>query len=130
MNVPPLDRIPFPVKNIGPVVLDWNMRLSKMARNLSNSYEDATVFEFDTHNLFDQVFANVSSYPTTSQLKNLTGYCPKYNWIDKNIYDPNCGAWLREYMWGNNLHPTYPMHQTIAAQIPISLGENRQAQGD
>ena len=122
MNVAPLDRVPIPTANIGPAVDDWNTRISKLANTLKSVHKDATVFEFDTHSLFGQVLANVTSFPTTSQLKNLTGICPSYNWIYKDMFDPSCGVPLSEFLWMNDLHPTYPMHATIATQVAKTLG--------
>ena len=122
MNVAPLDRVPIPMANVGPAVDDWNKRLSQFASQLSSAQKNTTVFQFDTHSLFGQVLANVSSFPTTSQLKNLTGTCPLYNWIYKDMFDPSCGVPLSEFLWLNNLHPTYPIHATIAAQVAKTLG--------
>lgn len=31
--------------------------------------------------------------------------------------DPSCGVPVNEYLWLNDLHPTYPMHNLIASQI-------------
>ena len=31
--------------------------------------------------------------------------------------DPSCGVAVNDYLWLNDLHPTYPMHNLIAAQI-------------
>ena len=121
MNVPPLELAPAAGLAVGPAVLDWNSRVSKLASNLSSTYNDTTVFRFDTYKLFTQVLSNVDSYPTSSQFKNATASCVPYDWSYVDMFDPSCGVSLREYLWMNNLHPTYPMHQTIASQIPKAL---------
>lgn len=122
MNVPPLDRVPIPMANVGPAVLDWNTRVGNLANNLSSTYTDAAVFQFDTHSVLNQVLDNPSSFLTSSQLTNLTGMCAAYDWIYQDKFDPSCGVPLRDFFWMNNLHPTYPVHATIAVQIAKQLG--------
>ncbi|KAL6720471.1 hypothetical protein ACLMJK_002394 [Lecanora helva] len=124
MNVPPLDKSPMFTTNAaaGPAVVDWNTCVAKLASNLSSTYTDTTVLQFDTYNLFNQILANVSSFPTTTQLKNTSASCPAYNWIYREMFDQSCDVPLSQYLWMNDLHPTYPIHDTIAAQVAKQLG--------
>ena len=129
MNVAPLDRAPGALKGVGPAISDWNLRISRLAHNLSSTYDDARVFNLDTNKLFTQVLANVSSFPMTSQIKNTTGYCPAYERVYKNIYVRECDYSVNEYMWMNTWHPAYPMHDAIAFRVSNMLsgrasGEN------
>lgn len=39
-----------------------------------------------------------------------------------NYFDPSCGIPVNEYLWLNDLHPTYPIHNLIASQIVQELG--------
>ena len=36
--------------------------------------------------------------------------------------DPSCGIPVDQYLWLNDLHPTYPMHNLIASRIVQQLG--------
>ena len=39
-----------------------------------------------------------------------------------NYYDPSCDFPVNEYLWLNDIHPTYPMHNFLAAKIIQLIG--------
>lgn len=39
-----------------------------------------------------------------------------------NFYDPSCDFPVNEYLWLNDIHPTYPMHNFLAAKIIQLIG--------
>lgn len=42
------------------------------------------------------------------------------NWYTK---DPSCAYPVNEYLWLNNLHPTFPIHNATAAAIAKQLSK-------
>jgi len=34
-----------------------------------------------------------------------------------SYFDPTCGVPVDQYLWLNELHPTYPVHNLMASQI-------------
>ncbi len=99
------------------------MRLQKLANNVSNTYKEISVFYFDLHHLFEQVLDDPTSLPQTAHIKNTTDNCDAYGYAMKmDLFEPSCGIPLNQYLWENSLHPTYPMHRAMAAQIAKALG--------
>ncbi|KAJ9619886.1 hypothetical protein H2203_008160 [Taxawa tesnikishii (nom. ined.)] len=104
-------------------IADFNSRIAALARNLTNTYHDATTFLFDTNCIFNQVLDNPCSYPQTCPYKNTTDYCVAYengtpSWYS---YNATCGVPVDEYFWLNSLHPTFRMHNATASQIAKEL---------
>lgn len=126
LNVPPVDRSPLTVgqgaaaQALEKTTIDtWNANVSAMASNLSATYTDATVFVFDTHELFEAVLDDPQSYPQTAPYLNTTDYCFWYENGTSSWYteDPRCGPSVDEYFWLNSLHPTFRVHNATAAEI-------------
>ena len=117
-----MDRAPGPTPHVGPAIHDWNKRVDRLARNLSSTHKDSSVFQFDTYEFFSQVIADPSSNPLTARFKNLTGWCFPYGNKYREVFDPKCGVYNTEYLWGDRLHPTYTMYGAMAAQIAKLLG--------
>lgn len=40
-----------------------------------------------------------------------------------NFFDPSCGVPVNKYLWLNDRHVTYPMHNFMASQIVKLLGD-------
>ncbi|KAI9881537.1 MAG: hypothetical protein M1830_000100 [Pleopsidium flavum] len=85
LNVPPIDRSPgTTVQGASPEqveaadVGDFNSRVANMARNLSTTYLDTTVYQFDTNLLYTQILDNPASHTQTAGYKNTTSYCASY----------------------------------------------------
>ncbi|KAH9862578.1 hypothetical protein IAQ61_009995 [Plenodomus lingam] len=107
------------VREEGKVILDWNKRLDGMARELKAKYRDTAVFVHDTYGVYDAVIKNPGVFEQTRGLKNVTGFCEAYKggtptWYTK---DPSCEYPVNEYLWLNDLHPTFPVHNATAASI-------------
>lgn len=95
-----------------------------MANNFSSTYKDSSVFLFDLHTMFGHVIEHPTAYPQTTHIKNTTENCAAYGWLMPGDYHrPECGVPLKEYLWINELHPTYPLHEAMAAQIVEMLEE-------
>jgi len=59
-------------------VADFNLRVANLAKNLSTTYADTTVYQFDTNSLFTEVLDDPASHPQTAGYKNTTNYCVSY----------------------------------------------------
>ncbi|KAI4205274.1 MAG: hypothetical protein LQ350_000596 [Teloschistes chrysophthalmus] len=127
MNVPPIDRSPGSLARdaatqarLAGYIGEFNFRLILLVYNLAVHYPDTTVWLFDTNWLFTQLLNNgPASFRETATYVNVTDYCTVYQHGTPTLtfFDPSCGAPVNDYLWLNDLHPTYPMHNLIAAQI-------------
>ena len=63
------------------------------------------------------------SYPQTAGYLNTTEFCVAYEngTPEPDTFNETCGIPVNEYFWLNQLHPTYPMHDALAAQIALEL---------
>ncbi|CAK3950086.1 carbohydrate esterase family 16 [Lecanosticta acicola] len=130
LNVPPIDRSPSTITNGASSpsiqrtdISEWNRNVSRIASNLSSTYQDATTFVFDTNKLFNQVLDDPCSYEATCAYKDTSDYCASYengtpSWYTK--YD-NCTFAVDEYFWLNDLHPTFRVHNITAEEIARRL---------
>ncbi|KAI4845835.1 hypothetical protein E4T44_05406 [Aureobasidium sp. EXF-8845] len=126
LNVPPVDQSPL-TKSAGSSaqaleandIADWNNRVNSLSKSLTKKHNDATSFVFNTHKVFSRVIEHPCAYPQTCPYKNTTEFCTAYqNGTPTPIsFDPECGVPVDEYLWLNSLHPTFRMHEAIAAQI-------------
>ncbi|KAF2706958.1 carbohydrate esterase family 16 protein [Pleomassaria siparia CBS 279.74] len=127
LSVPPINLAPltlangnWSIENEGIAVVDWNKRVVDLTtRFKSGKNGTVSTFVHDTHALFDAVIKDPKSYEQTSGLKNTTGYCTAYKdgtptWYTK---DPSCAYAVNEYLWLNELHPTFPINNATAASI-------------
>lgn len=133
LNVPPVNRSPL-TKSQGHAasqleasyIAAYNANITKMAANLSSTYEDATTFVFDTHSIFKQVLNNPCSHPETCAYKNTTNYCVDYENGTPSWYTliAACGIPVDEYFWLNSLHPTFRMMNATAKAIVAQLSSS------
>lgn len=124
MNTPPLERYPSSESDDRKAaVVAWNARAARMAAKLRTKYKDTTVFLFDTHALFSKVLHDPRAFSQTAKYIYTTAACDGYagKTVRTNYSDPSCGVPLRYYLWHDNLHPTYPIQEAIAAQIAGTL---------
>ncbi|KAL9598875.1 MAG: hypothetical protein Q9219_004215 [cf. Caloplaca sp. 3 TL-2023] len=128
-NVVPVDRAPgiiaqgpATVAAIGKYIPAFSGRLIAMAEAFNSSHSDTEIFLFDTHNFFETVLDNPSSFPQTASIRNTDGFCPAYHHPPTmNHYNPACGLAVDQYFWLDELHPTYPVHDAAAAEIAKEL---------
>lgn len=126
LNVPPVDQSPL-TQSAGlsarsleaAAIADWNNRLVSLSTSLLKNHKDATSFVFNTHKVFSRVIEHPCAYPQTCAYKNTTEFCTEYQngTPSPTSFDPACGVPVDEYLWLNSLHPTFRMHEAIAAQI-------------
>ncbi|KAF2874435.1 hypothetical protein BDV95DRAFT_675690 [Massariosphaeria phaeospora] len=129
LTVPPVNLSPmilnqddggWAAEHMGPVIEDFNARIRQLARRFAARHGTSTwTFVHDTHQLYADVIKNVAATPQTSGLKNVTAFCKAYangtpTWY---TFDPNCAYPVNEYLWLNDLHPTFPMHNATAASV-------------
>ncbi|KAI9699747.1 MAG: hypothetical protein M1836_002782 [Candelina mexicana] len=129
LNVPPIDRCPGTKR--GPMnatlqaidIADFNTRLLAMGDDVMRSHQDAIVFQFDLNTVFTRSLNNVTFYPQTAGIKNVSSDCSAYQNGTPSWYTfyPNCSIPVDEYFWLNDLHPTFPIHNVTAAEIVKSL---------
>lgn len=124
MNSPPIERTPYGYPAQGPATRYFNARLHEKASNFSSTYPDTMVFQFDTNNFFNKVIDKPRSFPETALYKNTTKHCLKYagGTKRKGFTDPSCGPPMREFLWRDSLHTTWPVHRALASQIVNCLG--------
>ncbi|KAL8724706.1 MAG: hypothetical protein Q9166_007794 [cf. Caloplaca sp. 2 TL-2023] len=130
-NVPPVNRGPYkvqPDKIIeGVDINDFNYRMGKLFSSFTSAHNDISVLLFDTNKLFSQAIENPAVWAQTANLKNTTGSCKAYEGGDvpsMDYSDPSCQYPVNQYFWLDGLHPTYPVHEAIAAQVAIALAYN------
>ncbi|KAL9072669.1 MAG: hypothetical protein Q9157_005003 [Trypethelium eluteriae] len=133
LNVPPLELTPRTVAQ-GPDaqatekadIADFNYRLDKLTQNLTSTYSDAHAMQFDAYKLFSKIQENPTAVAETMGYKNVTDWCRHYeNGTPKwDTFHPRCGVAVNEYLWLNNLHPTYPIHNATAHSIAVQLARS------
>ncbi|KAL8856639.1 MAG: hypothetical protein Q9178_006795 [Gyalolechia marmorata] len=130
-TVPPVNRGPYkvqPDKGIeGEVINDFNYRMRELVSTFTAAHNDVSVLLFDTNRLFSQAIDNPTVWPQTANLKNTTGSCTAYERDEvpsMDYFDPSCQYPVNQYFWLNGLHPTYPIHEAMAAQVAIALAYN------
>jgi phospholipase/lecithinase/hemolysin len=130
MNVPPLERYPRTLAKPSPVqklektaVDDFNCRVSGLVHDLTAQYTGVTVKQFDVHRIFSQVIDAPNTFEETKAYKNVTKWCPLYGGgtPERDTFYEDCGIPVDEYLWLNDLHPTYPIHNAIAHQVKLQL---------
>ncbi|KAL9581007.1 MAG: hypothetical protein Q9203_006076 [Teloschistes exilis] len=129
-NVPPIDRGPYmskPDAQIeGPDINDFNWRMELLFKSFTSAHDDVSVLLFNTNMLFSEAIDNPKIWPQTALYKSTTGACKAYESSDvpaMDYYDPSCQYRVNEYLWLNGLHPTYPIHEALAAQVAKALKE-------
>jgi phospholipase/lecithinase/hemolysin len=125
---------------------DWARHLGIMTQNLRANHPDATVIEFSTYKLFDSILSNPKAYKQTAKLQNMTDFCNAYSGyvviqatilpilmyvhadininsgtLSGNTLIASCRIPADEYFWLNSLHPTFPVHQALAAEVSLVL---------
>lgn len=132
LNVPPVERSPLTKAQGAAAVTEeaadlaaFNTGISNLTATLKATHADTNVFSFDTHALFNTVLDDPSSFPQTSIYKNTTDYCIAYEngTAANDTFDLSCGIPVNEYFWLNTLHPTYPMHNVLAQEVSMLLGQ-------
>jgi phospholipase/lecithinase/hemolysin len=64
-----------------------------------------------------------SKYPNAANLgMDANGCSGAPTWYTK---DPSCQYAVNEYLWLNELHPTFPMHNATAASVAKFLGTQK-----
>ncbi|KAI4105515.1 MAG: hypothetical protein LQ339_003357 [Xanthoria mediterranea] len=127
LNVPPIDRSPGTLardkaaqQSMAGYIGEFNFRLILLVYNLAVHYPATTVWLFDTNWLFSRLLDNGPlAFRETSGYANLTDYCVAYQHGTPTLtsLDPSCGVPVNAYLWLNDLHPTYPVHNLIASEI-------------
>ncbi|KAH3919065.1 hypothetical protein HBH56_028330 [Parastagonospora nodorum] len=128
LNVPPVNLSPlitekaddgYATEYEGRVIADWNGRVANMTAQFKAKHAGVTAFVHDTNALFTQVIKDPKSVEQTVGYKNTTAFCKAYangtpTWYTK---DASCDYPVNEYLWLNDLHPTFPVHNATAASI-------------
>jgi len=121
-GVPPTQRTPYvtamgtaAVAEIGADVNVWNVALATWNATFTSQYPDAEVVVYDAYTFFNTLLNS----PTTYGFKDTTTYCSSYSAVtnDPGISVAACTYPLSEFFWWNSYHPTWPVHQLLAADI-------------
>lgn len=134
------------IENEGKAIQVWNDKLKEMTASFGAKHADAELLVHQTWDLYNKVIENPASFEQTAGLKNVTGYCKAYEkWVSFSFFcfvssvfllcprvvltsycsgtpswyteDPSCAHPVNEYLWLNNLHPTFPIHNATAASV-------------
>ena len=128
MNIPPVDR-PYRsdksgVKSLHADVTKFNTRLGEMRHRFLKQHPDTVVYLFDTHSLYESIMAEPGAILQTNHISYTKGPCPKYDLgigfeglPDLDRLDPKCGVPVSQYLWHDYIHPTYPVHEAMAAKM-------------
>ncbi|KAL8707252.1 MAG: hypothetical protein Q9220_007695 [cf. Caloplaca sp. 1 TL-2023] len=129
LNVPPVSRSPA-ITAKGPAaaaslakdVQDLNVKLGLMIKNFEDTHHDAKVVLADAHGFLNKVLDNPAQFPQTAQIKDTKGYCAANGNAPQQYFkDPSCEYWMHQYFWINNAHPTWSVHEALAADIARQL---------
>jgi hypothetical protein len=115
---------------------DYEAGLALLFAVKQNKYPDMTSFILPLYDILSKIQNTPAMYTATAGFKNTTGDCsgndlvglwPYTTWYESNARDPNfqspsCPYPLKEYMFCNLGHPTWPVHQVLAQQIVSLLG--------
>ncbi|KAL8987471.1 MAG: hypothetical protein Q9177_003320 [Variospora cf. flavescens] len=121
-TVPPINPVTKPTE--AGAVNDFNYRMARLFASFTSKRTDVSMLLFDTHSVFSQAMAQPSVWPQTADLKDTTGSCEVYRdgrVPSMDYYDLRCQYPVNQYFWLNDLHPTYPIHEALAAQVAIAL---------
>lgn len=102
---------------------DFNYRMTKLFDSFTKD-KDVSVLLFHTNKLFSEVIDDPSVFPQTAIYKNTTGSCKAYEQGEvprMDFFNSTCEYPVNEYLWLNGLHPTYPVHEALAAQLAVAL---------
>ncbi|KAF2138501.1 carbohydrate esterase family 16 protein [Aplosporella prunicola CBS 121167] len=132
LTVPPVHRAPLtasrgaaPIAHEARAIRAWNARVAQLARSTRAAHRDAAVFVVDAYALFEGVLDAPGRFAQTRQLVEVSGFCGAYEsgTPAKDSFLPACGVPVNQYFWLNSLHPTYPMHEVLAARVATTLKE-------
>ncbi|KAI4241880.1 MAG: hypothetical protein L6R40_004279 [Gallowayella cf. fulva] len=130
-NVPPVNRGPYVAESDrateGNDINDFNYRMKRLFSQFTSGHTDISVLLFNTNKLFSQAMDNPATWAQTANLRNTTGSCKAYESGDvpsMDHSDSSCAYPVNQYFWLNGLHPTYPVHEAIAAQVALALAYN------
>ncbi|KAJ4393271.1 hypothetical protein N0V93_002479 [Gnomoniopsis smithogilvyi] len=128
LNVPSIDRSPLMNARGSEEqriqredLADFNGLILKMARDFKKEVaNEGNIWVYDSNTDFSRAMEDPKSFPQTSLLKNTTDSCDAYGPVgtpEQDTFYDVCGVPVNEYFWLNALHPTYPIHEAVAAQI-------------
>ncbi|KAL8687792.1 MAG: hypothetical protein Q9218_006139 [Villophora microphyllina] len=143
LNAPPIDRSPqmrnrdiSAKRYLETNIVDFNHRMTLEASSIESRLPGTKVFSFDVHGFLNVIIDSPDAFSQTARLKNTRDYCREYgdrHWLPNEpwprkdqgetdgdwhgYHDEACPHELREYFWLNGLHPTWPVHQALAAGL-------------
>lgn len=134
INCPPVERTPLWLVSandtqraeLGALVRSWNNGLQSMISSMQQAHPDVTMFYYDVWTTMGAVITNPAVRAQTAQYNNTNGWCAAYFYGtggNTTYCDSSCSfGCVNNYMFGDWLHPTWPFHQVMAAEITTLLG--------
>ena len=115
---------------------DYEAGLALLIAVKQNKYPDMTSFILPLYDILYKIQNTPTKYTATAGFKTTTGDCsgsdlvvlwPYTTWYESNARNPNfqspsCPYHLKEYMFCNLVHPTWPVHQVLVQEIVSLLG--------
>jgi len=130
-NVPPTDRTPGwgfrsadDRARLHDMIAQWNAALAVMVDGMRAAHPDAVVFLYDAWTTFDAVITDPKSRAGTAMLATTATWCDPYiGSTDPYACDPTCAyGCVDKYMWQDYIHPTWRVHEVVAAEIVALMG--------
>lgn len=132
LNILPFERSPMlegsdakAKKELGEMVTGWNGNITRMVSQFRDTHSEATVFLFDTYDLFHQILDDPCSYEPTCSLQVTSTYCEAYMYEqeDQYLFDSGCRYPVNQYFWLNSMHPSWKVHDATAQAIAALLSD-------
>ncbi|GAA5993450.1 hypothetical protein JCM10908_002195 [Rhodotorula pacifica] len=126
LTVPPTQRTPT-LKSMTTInstdytsALDlFDEALTSFTTTIPLAYSATQVTLFDTL----PVFNDILDAPASHGFMDSTSYCPAYSAtsLNPNIFLPQCGWPLAEYVWYDGSHPTWRVHEILAGKVAQTM---------
>ncbi|KAG8957346.1 hypothetical protein FRC03_010257 [Tulasnella sp. 419] len=94
--------------------IDYNNQIQSRITQFKSAHPDVTTYYYDASTVFYQVAQSPGSYG----ISNTNGYCSAYaNSNDPNANSGSCPYPVKGYMWKDNLHPTFVVHDALGKAL-------------
>jgi phospholipase/lecithinase/hemolysin len=121
LAVPPTQRTPY-IRSFGVEMVanvEANIALYIALQNdafvsLSTQFPDANFVKFDTQPLFDAVLDTPTTFGFTVADRSASVY---WNQHDPEADSQLADAPLKEYVWADDYHPSWPVHKLLAEAV-------------
>ncbi|GAA5876378.1 hypothetical protein JCM3774_005315 [Rhodotorula dairenensis] len=122
LTIPPTERTPT-LKAVEAInITDYtststlfNEALTSFAATIPLAYPTTHVTTFDTQSVFNDIL----DAPAAHGFSDSTSFCSAYSStnLNPNVFLPQCGWPLAEYVWYDGSHPSWRVHEILAGKV-------------